>query len=83
MKIIEAFKGMIDDLSSIEVATVTNDGEPGRLVAYSKIQLEGDHLSVVLSDDPEHLEIQKKSIESAQELRKQTLELISGIISNQ
>lgn len=82
MKIIEAFKRMIDDLGSIEVATITEESEGGTLVAYSKIQLEGDHLSYVLSDDPEHLEIQKKSIESAQELRNQTLGLISGIITN-
>ena len=70
---------MVDDLSSIEAATLLRGEHKSSVVAYSKIQIEGDHLAVVLSEDDQLLSIQKKSIESAQRLRALTVDLISGI----
>ena len=73
---------MIDDLSSIEAATVLNDENQTSVIAYSKIQIEGDHLAVVFSENEQLLSIQKESVQGAQRLRALTIDLISGIIHN-
>lgn len=73
---------MIDDLSSIEAATVLNDENQTSVAAYSKIQIEGDHLAVVLTENEQLLSIQKESVQGAQRLRALTIDLISGIIHN-
>ena len=73
---------MIDDLSSIEAATVLNDENQTSVIAYSKIQIEGDHLAVVFSENEQLLSIQKESVQGAQRLRALTIDLITGIIHN-
>ena len=73
---------MVDDLSSIEAATVLNDENQTSVIAYSKIQIEGDHLAVVFSENEQLLSIQKESVQGAQRLRALTIDLISGIIHN-
>ena len=73
---------MIDDLSSIEAATVLNDENQTSVIAYSKIQIEGDHLAVVLTENEQLLSIQKESVQGAQRLRALTIDLITGIIHN-
>jgi hypothetical protein len=81
-KLIKSLKIMIDDLSSIEAATVLNDENQTSVIAYSKIQIEGDHLAVVFSENEQLLSIQKESVQGAQRLRALTIDLISGIIHN-
>jgi hypothetical protein len=81
-KLIKSLKIMIDDLSSIEAATVLNDENQTSVIAYSKIQIEGDHLAVVLSENEQLLSIQNESVQGAQRLRALTIDLISGIIHN-
>ena len=82
-RLMKSLDNIIDDLSSIEAATLLTDDQKNSVVAaYSKLQIEGDHLAVVLSDDDQLLSVQKKSLESAQKLRALTIDLMSGIIHN-
>jgi len=73
---------MIDDLSSIEVATIQDLKNEKSLLAYSKIQIDGDHLSAVFSEDYDMSKLHQQNVASAQKLRASTIDLISGIINN-
>ncbi|MFY0592042.1 hypothetical protein [Roseivirga sp.] len=72
----------IRDLSSTEVATLIKTEEGAEIGAYSRIDLEGDHIAYINPENPDVKTLQHASIKQSIRARETTLKLITAIIKN-
>ncbi|OEK04684.1 hypothetical protein [Roseivirga misakiensis] len=70
------------DLGSTEVATLLVSDNGTEVGAYSRIDLEGDHIAYINPQNPDVQKMQQAAIKQSLLARETTLKLITAIIKN-
>ena len=81
-KILEALKEKIDDLETIESATLSErDDQSANVIGYCRAEMEGDLVAFVASDEPELTNLHIQMTSQAQKSRTIMLQLITETIN--